>query len=90
MRIKDGFIVRKVVNQYLAVPVGSRTKELHGMICLNETGAFLWEVLVKEDLTADELAERLRAEYEVEQEAALGDTMEFVEMLRKESVLADE
>ena len=43
MKIKSGFIVRKIANQYMAVPVGERSQELHGMIGLNETGAFLWK-----------------------------------------------
>ena len=58
MKIKEGFVVRKIANQYMAVPVGARAKELHGMIGLNETAAFLWELL-KEERTEEELVEEL-------------------------------
>ena len=64
MKIKSGFVVRKIANQYMAVPVGTRAKELHGMIGLNETAAFLWEQL-KEARTEEELAELLYNEYEI-------------------------
>ena len=43
MKIKKGFIVRKVGGENIAVPVGERGKSFHGMIKLNETGNFLWE-----------------------------------------------
>ena len=89
MRIKDGFVVRKIANQYMAVPVGERTQELHGMIGLNETGAFLWELLKKEQ-TEESLAGGLCEEYEVTPEQALESVRQFIEKLQSEGVLADE
>lgn len=89
MKIKEGFVVRKIANQYMAVPVGSRAKELHGMIGLNETAAFLWELL-KENRTEGELAAILYEEYEITEEKALETVKKFGEQLKKEGVLADE
>ena len=89
MKIKEGFVVRKIANQYMAVPVGSRAKELHGMIGLNETAAFLWELL-KEDRTEEELAKLLYDEYDITEEKALETAKRFGELLKKEGVLADE
>ena len=89
MKIKEGFVVRKIANQYMAVPVGARAKELHGMIGLNETAAFLWELL-KEDRTEEELAELLYNEYEITEEKALETVKNFSALLAKEGVLADE
>ena len=89
MKIKEGFVVRKIANQYMAVPVGSRAKELHGMIGLNETAAFLWELL-KEERTEEELAARLYDEYEIDKEEALNVVKKFGELLEKEGVLTNE
>lgn len=89
MKIKNGFVVRKIANQYMAVPVGARAKELHGMIGLNETAAFLWELL-KEERTEEELVQGLFREYEVEEEQARRSVKHFHELLIKEGVLADE
>ena len=89
MKIKSGFVVRKIADQYMAVPVGARAKELHGMIGLNETAVFLWELL-KEERTEEELVCELLKEYEVEEEQAKQSVKRFYESLIKEGVLADE
>ena len=79
-------MVRKIANQYMAVPVGSRAKELHGMIGLNETAAFLWELL-KEDRTEEELATLLYDEYEISEEGALETLRRFCKSLQDEGVM---
>ena len=43
LRIKKGFILRKMGENYIAVTVGATSKEINGMIRLNETGKFIWE-----------------------------------------------
>ena len=86
MKIKSGFVVRKIANQYMAVPVGARAKELHGMIGLNETAAFLWELL-KEDRTEEELATLLYDEYEISKEGALETVRRFCKSLQDEGVM---
>ena len=45
MKIKDNFILRKVADSYVVVPVGKLTLDFNGIINLNETGAFLFELL---------------------------------------------
>ena len=86
MKIKEGFVVRKIANQYIAVPVGARAKELHGMIALNDTAAFLWELL-KESRTEEELATLLYSEYEISEEKALETVRRFCISLQEEGVL---
>ena len=86
MKIKSGFVVRKIANQYMAVPVGVRAKELHGMICLNETAVFLWELL-KEERTEQELAALLYEEYEICEEQSLAAVQKFCRSLCEEGVL---
>ena len=86
MKIKEGFVVRKIANQYMAVPIGARAKELHGMIGLNETAAFLWELL-KEDRTEEELATLLFDEYEISKEDALETVRRFCKSLQDEGVM---
>ena len=88
MKIKDGFVVRKIANQFMAVPIGARAKELHGMIGLNETAAFLWGLL-EEERTVEELASLLYNEYDISEEKALETVNRFGALLEKEGVLAD-
>ncbi len=73
----------------MAVPVGERTREVHGMIALNETGAFLWENL-SEERTEEELTRALLDEYEVDQAVAARAVEGFVRKLRENGVLEDE
>ncbi len=45
MKIKDDFVLRKVADSYVVVPVNSLTLDFNGVMNLNETGAFLFEAL---------------------------------------------
>ena len=89
MKIKSGFIVRKIADQYMAVPVGERSQELHGMIGLNETGAFLWKLL-EEDQTEENLVSALTLDYEVTKDQAKTSVQTFLNRLKDEGVLEDE
>ena len=86
MKIKSGFVIREIAGQYMAVPVGERVNDLHGMIALNETGAFIWKLL-EDEKTEEELARALTEEYEVSYEEALEAVREFRELMEKEKVL---
>ena len=89
MKIKDGFVLRKIADQYMAVPVDARAKELHGMIGLNETGAFIWERL-SNGQSQNDIVKALCEEYEVEEGAAMSSVQRFCEKLRAEGMLSDE
>ena len=82
MKIKKGFILRKVGGESVVVPVGEMSKTFHGMINLNETGSFLWEFFTAEH-TAEEGIAALLAEYDVAEEIAKADVLRFVETLTK-------
>ena len=88
MKIKDGFILRKIADQYMAVPVGARTREIHGLIAMNETAAFLWERMDK-DCTENELSQALLDTYEIDEDKANEVVQRFVDMLKTEGVLED-
>ena len=88
MMINKDFTIQKVGGSYLAVPVGETSKHFHGMIRLNETGAFLWKLMAEKDLTEADLVEALLAEYEVEREIAERDVHAVVELLRENRCFA--
>ena len=81
MLINKDFTIQKVGASYLAVPVGETSKQFHGMIRLNETGAFLWKLMAEKDCTEAELVEALLAEYDVAREIAERDVHTVVELL---------
>ena len=86
MKIKDGFLLRKVADRYIAVAVGEESVSFNAMITTNETGAFLWEKL-KNDISEEELLKALLEEYDVDEETAKADIAEFLEKLRSGKLL---
>ena len=82
MKIKNGFVIRKVGGDSVVVPVGEMSKVFHGMINLNDTGAFLWKFFTEEH-TVEDGVEALLAEYEVDKELAQKDVEAFVETIKK-------
>ncbi|MDY4544433.1 MAG: PqqD family protein [Bacilli bacterium] len=88
MKIKDGFVVREILDSYMAVPVGERTREVHGVIALNETGAFLWRML-EQDTSEDKLIASMVRKYEITEEIAKDDIKEYLSFLREKGWLYD-
>ena len=86
MKIKDGYIVRKIGSKYYAVSP-MRAAAGGGMIALNETGAFIWE-LFKEENTLENAAKSLAEKYEIDIETATRDTEAYVNMLKEVDALA--
>ena len=82
MKIKKGFVLRVVGGEHVVVPVGEMSKNFHGMINLNETGAILWRFF-SEEHSVDEGVEALLGEYDVEEELARTDVGRFVDVLLK-------
>lgn len=86
MKIKDTFILRNVAGNHVVLPVGASSESFSGMMMLNETGVFLWDVL-KKDVTMETLVNALLSEYNVDASEAKADAEAFVETLRKAGVL---
>lgn len=86
MRVKNGFVMRQLGEEYVVVPVGAAVDQFQGMIRLNETGAFLWKRLQRNTSGAD-LLQALQAEYDVSEETAAGDLEKFMDILKEEGVL---
>lgn len=86
MKLKYEFVVRNIVDEYVLVPVGDAALSFGGMITTSEVGAFLIEGL-KTDVTREELAAKLMAEYEVDADTAYADLDEFLAQLEKLNLL---
>ena len=89
MKIKNGFVLEKVGDSWLAVAVGELATQVNALIKLNGSGAFLWELIAKEDLTESEMVDRLLAEYDVDREIAERDIASFVATLVKGGIIDD-
>ena len=87
MRIKDGFVLEEVGGDFLAVAVGDRAKDFSGMVRMNGTGAFLWNMLAGKDITEDELVEAVLKEYDVDEARVRTDVAAFEKTLRENGIL---
>ena len=85
MKIKEGFILRDIAGDTIAMP-GS-DMELNAMITLNETGAFLWKLLETET-TIEELSAALMEKYSIDEATAKSAVEGFVEKLKANEFLA--
>ena len=72
----------------VVAPVGDASEEFHGMVTLNETGIFLWE-LMQQEITSGQLVNALMEEYNVEQEAAARDVEGFLRKAREAGIVQD-
>ena len=80
MRLKKDFALRQIADEWVVLPLAAETVNFNGMLALNESGAMLWNVL-KENCSADALADALMTEYEVSEEQAKADAEEFLNKL---------
>lgn len=89
MRIKEGFIVRKIIDDYIVVPTGDNIVDFAVAVSMNESGAFLWDIL-KESTEEATLIQALMQEFEgVDEETAKADVSEFLSMLRENGFLEE-
>ena len=77
MRRNPDFLLRRVADSVVVVPVGAATANFPGMITLNDTGAYLWELLEQEQ-TVETLTVAMTERYDVEQALARKDVEAFV------------
>ena len=80
MKIKDGFVLRKVPGMNLVMPTGKNVKSFNGSLMLNDTGAFIFEKLQKGS-TPEQTAEALTREYDVTLDTASADVKNTINSL---------
>lgn len=81
MKRCEDFLLRDVAGSMVIVPVGAAVTAFPGMVTLNATGAYIWELLETEQ-TEESLAQALAARYEVDATTALEDVRMFVGKLK--------
>ncbi|MBE6681963.1 MAG: PqqD family protein [Ruminococcaceae bacterium] len=88
MKLKTGFVLRKVADTYVVVAVGAEAKKHNVMITLNETGALLWEKL-SEDATEDSLTNAILEVYDIDEATARKDVKAFIAKVKSEDLIIE-
>ena len=88
MKRNSDFMLQDVAGTQVIVPVGMAVTTFPGMITVNATGAYIWQLLETEQ-TTEQLAQALISRYEVTMEQATADTAAFLAQLRPTGALVD-
>lgn len=80
MKVKPNYMLRDLGSQHLVVPVGVASRDFHGFVRLNASGAFLWG-LMQEPQTPEELALALVEKYGITKEQAGTDVAAFLDQV---------
>lgn len=89
MRIAVKFMIRKIVDETVAIPVGASRSGFSGLLALNEVGQYLIELLAEEQ-TEDTLVAAVLDQYDVDPETARADVREVLDNLRQAGLLTEE
>ena len=87
MKIREGFLLRKVGESFVVIPVGENSVDFSSVITLNQTGAFVWEHLEKA-MPREEIISAMMKEYAVERAIAEQDLDAFIDRLGENDLLA--
>lgn len=83
MKRKDDLLLENVGGQDLLIPLGSKVLDMNGMVVLNPTGRFIWELLA-EDRSLEDLVTAVVDRFEVGTDRAGADVRAFVDDLSRQ------
>ena len=86
MKVKNGFILRKVGKQFVVAATGEASRNFNGMIRLNDEAAFAFGQL-QSDITEEELVAALVEKYGGNEAEVRGDVANFLAKLREADAL---
>lgn len=88
MKIMEGFCLRQVLGERIAVPTGPVAAKFSGIAAMNETGEFVFNILQTEQ-TEETLLAALLAEYDVPEDVARADLKELLDIFRQHGLLVE-
>ena len=86
MKRSEGYIVKKLEDEYIVLPAGKKTEEVNEMISLSETAGFIY-THADEAKDIEELAQLVGQEYGIEPEAVYDDVKTVAKTLRDKGIL---
>ncbi len=88
MKVKNGFILKNIADEWVVMPTCIYIKKFEGAIILNDIAAFIWKQLEKHK-TREELIEAVLGEYDIDEETAAADIDEIIDNLRGMNILIE-
>lgn len=86
MKLRGEFVVRQVMDNTVAIPVGQAALQLNGMILLNDVSKIIWESL-EQGADLETIVTAITDVFDVSADEARTDILDFIEKLRKMQLL---
>ena len=86
MKKTEGYIVKRLEDEYLVLPTGKRTEEVNEVISLSETAGFIY-LHAEEAENIDELAQIVGKEYVIDSSEVYEDVKSVVKTLQDKRIL---
>lgn len=86
MKIKEGFVLRNVVDEFIVMPTGDNIAKFEGAVVLNEVSAFIFKQL-ENPVSRDDLLTAMLNEYDVDEATAAADLDALLEKFADMGVL---
>lgn len=88
MRLKEGFVMHNIGDEYMAVSTGELLQDFYGYVRNNETAADIFRML-QEETTVEEIIDAMHKKYDVEREVLTEDVLELLEKFRESGFLIE-
>lgn len=88
MKIRDGFVLRNVVDEFIVMPTGENIAKFEGAVVLNEVSAFVFRQL-ENAVSRDDLLTAIVNEFDVDEATAAADLDELLAQFGKMGLLED-
>lgn len=86
MKVKEGFVLRNVVDEHIVMPTGDNIAKFEGAVVLNDVAAFVFEQL-KNPMSKDDLLQAVLNEFEVDEATAKSDLDTLIEKLAELNII---
>ena len=86
MKKTEGYIVKRLEDEYRVLPTGKRTEEVNEVISLSETAGFIY-LHAEEAENIDELAQIVGKEYGIDSSEVYEDVKSVVKTLQDKRIL---
>ena len=88
MKLRGEFVVRQIMDDTVAIPVGQTALQLNGMIMLNDVSKVIWQCL-EQETDVGSVVTALTDAFDVSREEARTDILEFLDKLRALQLLEE-
>ena len=86
MRVKEGFVLHNVGEEYMAVATGEAAENFNGIVRSNETGAYVFELLQKET-TEEAIVDAMCEKYDADRSVIAKDVANIINQMREAGFL---